>query len=311
MVGSKTKIVGILRGGTGNEYEKSLREGGKVLSLIRENLSANWKPVDILIDRDGVWHFKGVPIQPADLINKVDVVWNASHPSQATLFKNLSIPHVGHSIFSKTLSESKEMLKEHMDKIGVKMPRHFVIPVYQADFDGPKDKFIIKKAQEVLHKFPAPWIIKTFTPDSNTAIHLVKTYPELVEAIAEMVEHNRSILVEEFISGKIVSVHSVLGFRGEEVYTFPCLPTSTISGNFKSNEKEKLIELTKNIHAHLGKDHYLRSDFILTPRGNIFLINVDFSPDLQKDSHLDQVCEFVGAKTHHVIEHILEKTSYK
>jgi len=304
MQDNRIKIVGILRGGTGtgtgNEYEKSLREGGEVLSLIHENLSDKWKPVDILVDRKGVWHFKGMPILASELANKVDIIWNASHRSYSAIFQNLSIPHVGHSIFSKTLSENKKMLQEHMEKIGVKMPRHFVIPTYQADFDRNKEKFIVKKAQEVLHKFPAPWIVKTFTPDSNTAIHLVKTYPELVDAIADVVDHNKSILVEEFISGKIASVHSVLGFRGEDIYTFPLV-------NFKIEEKEKLIKLAKDIHDHLGKDHYLRSDFVLSPRGNIFLINVEFSPDLKKDSHFDQACEKVGAKMHHVIEHILSK----
>ena len=47
-----------------------------------------------------------------------------------------------------SLENSKEMLKEHMERIGVDMPKHIVLPVYQQDFDGPRERYAIKKAKE-------------------------------------------------------------------------------------------------------------------------------------------------------------------
>ena len=50
-----------------------------------------------------------------------------------------------------------------------------------------------------------------------------------------------------------------------------------------------------------------KSDFVLNPHGKVYLLNIDSTPDLKPDSHFSQVCESVGAKTHHVVEHILER----
>ena len=64
--------------------------------------------------------------------------------------------------------------------------------------------------------------------------------------------------------------------------------------------------LVKELHQHLGAKHYLKSDFVLTPRGKIHLLQIDVMPDLKPNSHFSQVVESVGAKMHHVVEHMLE-----
>ena len=316
------KRVGVLRGGAGGHYESSLQKGGEIISHIFENLPHKYKVFDILIDKEGVWHINGVPIIPADLIHKVDVVWDTTHSNLSTTLDNFSIPNIGVSSFSTTLQNSKEMLREHMKKVGVEMPRHIILPIYQKDFDGLRERYPIKKAKEVHEKFAGPWIVKSLTPDLNMGpvrgregsqrpsasngmgIHLAKTFNELVAAIEDGVKHEKSILVEEFISGKVVSIHSVPDFRGEDIYTFPF---GNSFGNFSPDEKEKLINLVKELHRHIDAKHYLKSDFILSPRGKVYLLQIELTPNLRSDSHFSQVCELVGAKTHHVVEHILER----
>ena len=297
------KRVGVLRGGEGRHYSPSIRKGGEIISHISENLSDKYKVYDILVDKNGVWHINGVPTMPAELIHKVDVIWNTSHPSFSVALDNLAIPNVGHGFFSSTLESSSEMLREHMKQIDVEMPRSIILPVYQKDFDGPRERYAIKKAKEIHEKFPAPWIVKSFTPESNMGIHLAKTFNELVGAIEDGVQHGQSILVEEFISGKVASFHSVPMFRGEDIYTFPL---GNAYGHFSPEEKEKLASLAKNLHRHIGAEHYLKSDFILTPKGKVYLLQIDGMPDLSPDSHFSQVCISVGAQAHHVVDHILK-----
>ena len=298
------KKVGILRGGAGEHYASSLKKGGEIISHIFENLSGKWTPVDILIDKEGIWHINGMPISPADLMHRVDVVWNIAHPGASVILDNFSIPNVSHGSFSSALENSKEMLREHMGKINVQMPKSIILPLYQKDFDGPRERYAIKKAKEVFEKFPSPWIVKSFTPDSNMGIHLTKTFNELAGAIEDGVKHEKSILIEEFIAGKVASVHSVPHFRGQDIYTFPL---GNSFGIFSADEKEKLTALAKDLHIHIGAKHYLKSDFVLSPRGKVYLLGIESTPDLKKDSHFSQVCESVGAKTHQVIEHILEQ----
>ena len=221
------KVVGVLRGGTFENYEKSLFEGGKIISHIFENLSDKWKPIDVLIDKNGKWYLGGLPIKPSHLMEKVDVVWNTSHPSYSKTLEDLSVPTIGVNHFSNTLG-SREMLNEHMKGIKINMPRAFIIPVYQKDFDGSLEKYAVRKAKEVFSKFSSPWIVKSLTEDLNTGIHVAKTFPELLEAIIDCTKHKKSILVEEFIFGRDISVHSVASFRGEDIYNFP--PTEKKNG---------------------------------------------------------------------------------
>ncbi|MEK7088667.1 MAG: hypothetical protein AAB913_00880 [Patescibacteria group bacterium] len=297
----KIKRVGILRGGAGKHYESSLKKGGDIISHIFENLSDKYKTVDIFIDKNGNWHANGLPVILADLVRKVDVVWNTSeHPGLSVTLDNFSIPNIGKGHFLKALENNNDMLKKHMKDIGVQMPRSIVLPLYQKDFDGSRERYAIKKAKEIFEKFSAPWIVKSFTEDKNMAIHLAKTFSELVNAIADGVAHQKSILIEEFISGKVASVHSIQKFRGEDIYVFP-------PKNLINSEKEKIITLVKELHKHLGIKHYLKSDFILHPKRGFFLNGINSSPDFKEGSDFYHSCEFVGVKMHHVIEHILNE----
>ena len=301
----KDKIrVGILRGGSGEHYHTSLHKGGEIISHILENLSHKYKPFDILVDKNGVWHLNGLPVDPSKLLYKVDMVWNLSQQSFSNILESFSVKHIGVPAFSPFFELSREMLRQRMAKVGIKMPRHIVIPLYQKDFDGPRERYAIKKAKEVFEKFSSPWIVKSYTPDSDQAIHLAKTFGELAGAIEDGVAHSRSILVEEFIPGKIATVHSVPMFRQEKIYTFPL---GNSFGTFSPTEKEKLIELVKKLHTHLGVRYYLKSDLLLGKRGRVYLLGFELTPDLRPDSHFREACQSVGAKPHQVVEHIIKK----
>jgi D-alanine-D-alanine ligase-like ATP-grasp enzyme len=294
------KIVGIVRGGSDENYKKSLHLGGQVFSCINENLSSQWKPIDILIDKEEVWHHRGLPTKLPELINKVDLLWNFAHPKYFSLLENLSIPNINFSVFSKIIIEDKNKLKEHIQNIDIQIPRHMIFSAYSKDLDGPKEKYILKKAQEVLNKFPAPWIVKTFIPESNTNIFLVKTFPELINTLRDVFNSNKSVLIEEFIPGKIIPVHLLSGFRSKDVYIFPL-------GRFLEKEKKEIEEKALRIFKHLQEKNYLRADFLLSSKNKIYLINLEFSPDLSENSYFLKACEDVGARASDVINHILEK----
>jgi D-alanine-D-alanine ligase-like ATP-grasp enzyme len=297
--------VGILRGGIGDNFLSSLQKGGDIISHISKSLADKYKVLDILIDKEGIWHLNGIPIVPADLMRKVDVIWNnIGHPKVSTILSDLSIPSIGGEYFSGVLENNKDMLRKHLKTIGVGMPRSVVLPSYQKDFDGPIDKYATRKAKEVFEKFSSPWIVKSFTEDKNMGIHLAKTFPELIDAITDGVNHGKSILVEEFIAGKVASVHSIPKYRGEDIYVFPI---GNSFGVFSNDEKEKLAIFVKTLYQHLNIDHYLKSDLILDKKGKIHVLNIELKPDFKDNSHFQQVCDSVGAKTHHIIKHFLDR----
>ncbi len=294
------KKIGVIRGGDWEGYENSLKQGADIFSYIQNNFPNKYEAIDIFIDKDGIWHIKGLPITPHDTLHKVDVIWNTAHASVAQVLNNFSIPHVSIGAFSGALKKSREMLREHMRNTDIHMPQHFIIPAYQGDIDGDIQNFAMKKAKEVFEKFSSPWIVKSFNEDIGMGIHVANTYPELVNALIDGAEHGNSLLVEELIAGKEGSVHSLKGFRNDDIYTFG-------SNNFSLNEKEKLANITKDLHKHLGDAHYLKSDYILTRGGRVYLKDIDFQPDFKDNSHFCESCEHVGTKPHSLFEHILER----
>jgi len=279
MQAATKKRVGVLRGGTGKSYKSSLEKGGELISYITDNLGNKYQVADIFVDKDHMWHFKGVPVNPSELSNKVDVVWNTSHPSYSNILESLSIPHIGISGFASVMEGDKDFLRKHVKSIGLSIPRSIIAP---------------KTAKEVFEKFGSPWIVKNYNE-----IMLVKTFDELTKIIDE----GGDLIVEEFIPGKVASVHTVPKFRGAEIYTFPL---GNAYGHFSMREKEQLFEAAKNLHKHIGAGHYLKSDFILNPRGKVYVLDVHLIPNLKDNSHFREVCQAVGTNAFNVLEHIIE-----
>jgi hypothetical protein len=110
-------------------------------------------------------------------------------------------------------------------------------------------------------------------------------------------------LVEEFIFGKITAVHSTSLFRNNEVFTFPLGESALL---FSVEEKQKLIDATKDMHKHIGAKQYLKSDFVLSPTRGLFLLGIELVPDLRQKSHFYEACESAGLKPHNVVEHLVE-----
>lgn len=293
------KRVGILRGGQKEYYETSIKKGAELISYLVENLQDEYKVLDILIDKDNVWHVSGLPVMPIDLIHKVDIVWNMSHPNYGSIVSSLSIPLVGNSIFAMSLENNPNILKEHLNNLAINTPKHIILPAYQSDFDGPKEKYAEKKAKEVFNKFASPWIVRSYPENASVGIHVAQTFPQLSQAIEDVAHRGDSILVEELIEGEKTEMHTIRGFRGESLYTFPI-------ENIAKKDKDYLNSFSKELHHHLGGEHYMNAHFVVHPRRGIFITSVNFSPNLSSSSDLDRASVSVGAKLQHIVEHILE-----
>jgi len=301
--------VGVLRGGPNKNYENSLREGQDMLACVDTCASASYIPVDVFIDRDGVWHTQGIPVLPMDLFHKVDLIWDTTMPACSQVLEG-HIPLLKNPHFASTIVNDKSLLRKHMETIGVEMSRHVVLPVYQEDFDGPIEDYAAKKAVEVHAKFGAPWIVKSFTHNPDEGIHVAKTFPELMRAIEDLLSHKESILVEELILGKRGGVHTIAGFRGDDLYHM--LPYETRIneiqpvGNFSDVENQKIYDLSENIFKHLGAENYLHFNFVIDKRGGIHVTEASLLPDFKEEEVLSHSARTVGSHRQEVFEHMLK-----
>lgn len=317
------KKVAVLRGGASNEYEVSLKTGAAVLKNLDES---RYVPVDVLIDKGGRWHVRGVPTTPEKALTGVDVVWIALHGEAGecgSVQRELDawcIPYTGAGAYASAVCYNKELSKEVLKATGIRMPRHRTLVVSdQLDED----------IHDVFRTFPQPSVVKPACSGSSVGISLVQDFPSLKKAVREAFQHSSRVLVEEFIKGREATVGVVEELRGEGLYVLP--PVEIIPpkerpffdyeakysgvteercpGNFTSKEKEELERFARLAHEGLGLRHYSRSDFIVSERGVYYLeTNSMVGCGLTEASLLPKALAAVGVPLPKFIDHVVNQT---
>ncbi|MDO8590708.1 MAG: hypothetical protein Q7R65_01880, partial [bacterium] len=207
---SKTR-VGVLRGGPSSEHDISIKTGANVL----KNLTDNYVPIDIFIDRTGVWYVQGIAQPIPKALKKVDVVFNASHGEYGEdgklqrLLDTFGMPYTGSghlaSLFAMHKGHSKNFLKSH----GIKSPYHKLLK---------KDEVLMKNLHELWKTIPNPSVVKPIALGSSIGVSLVKDFRELEPALEKAFTVSPAILIEEYIAGREATCGVIDSFRGEKNY---------------------------------------------------------------------------------------------
>ena len=118
--------VAVLRGGPSDEHEISLKTGANVLANLQRE---PYRPVDVFIDKEGVWHVRGIPMSPERALSTIDVVWNALHGQYGEdgtvqrILDRLGVPYTGSGALASGLAMNKATTKEMLAPQGVRMAR--------------------------------------------------------------------------------------------------------------------------------------------------------------------------------------------
>lgn len=210
--------VGVLRGGPTSEYDVSLRTGQHILNLLnKEPLSNSYKGIDILIDRDGVWHIDGAPISPELAVRKVDVMFNATkggfekgQPLQRIL-ESFSMPFVGTNTFGAAVAGNKRMAKEHFKTHGIKTP-------YFKELNLAPEHDLHPIAVDLFRSFPMPVVVKPVGQGSSLGVSFASNFDELLKALDHARGFSNEVLVEEYLTGKEIISGFIDDFRGQDLY---------------------------------------------------------------------------------------------
>lgn len=287
--------VAVIRGGPSNGYDASLQTGAYVLSLLRQSPEA-YEPLDIFISKDGEWHYGGLSQEPHQALRYADVVWNALHGSYGEdgqvqrILENLHLPFTGSSSLTASLSLNKDMAKSLYRRHSLLTPESKLIT--KKNFND--DELIL-----IFRKFLYPVIVKPSDGIHALGVRVARTFNELKDAIKETFKHSRKALVEEFIKGKEASCAVVERARGERLYSF--IPT----GHSAVKENKEIGEMAKAAHDILGLRHYSSSDFVITPKGRIYILETNSLPTLNEESLFHRSLEETGWKPKDFAEHCI------
>ena len=310
--------VGVIRGGIGHEYEVSLRTGSSVLKNLDKH---KYQTRDILIDKAGLWHLDGLPIDPHSLAGLIDVSMIALHGEFGedgqiqNLFDRLQIPYTGSGHIASALGMNKILSKEAVAKAGIKIPVGLEI---QKGADSQQS------ARQTFNKISPPWVVKPVDRGSSVGLYLAKNIDELAEVIEKSFEFSDKVLVEEYIKGREATCGLVEGLRGQELY--PLFPIEIIRpggaliwnyndkysgetneicpGNFSEEQKKDIQEMSLAVHRALGLRHYSRTDFIISPRG-IYFLETNTLPGLTDESLLPKALLSAGVRYPEFLDHLI------
>lgn len=324
---SKTR-VGVLRGGVGPEYNVSLETGSYVLAHISRD---KYRPIDVLIDRDGVWHQNGMQVNPDDLGMHVDVVFNCLHGLDGEdgriqkFLESKDIPFVGSDTLSSALTGNKTAAKERLKSIGYKTPRYVVLQdLGKFTDETEKLNHIRRKAMEVFKKLGGSWIVKPILGSASTHTYLVTSFSELISILHHLSEMFNEILVEEYIEGKEVVSAILEGYRNENHYAMPAhevlsredlpkvgpkpmgLHRVYVVGK-DGAQKKRIEDMTRDIHREFGLSDFSLIEYIISSNDEVYVLEVDSVPILGRGMPVHTMLESVGLSEMDFIDHLISR----
>lgn len=316
------KRVGIIRGGISPEYDISIKTGANVQRALYD---AGIEAIDMLLDKKGVLHLKGIPADIDDISNEVDVVWNALHGEFGEdgqiqgVLDRYDIPYTGSSSEVSAKIFNKAKAKEIAQKNGLYTPEYMLIM--------PEDgQSVSELTSRIYNKMSPPWVIKPLLGSGSIDSYFAFTPLELSRYVDQSVSMNLPFIVEQYIQGREAAVGVVDNFRKEENYTLPVVEIHSpakgllervcrideneeyaiCGGTFSSEEKKALEDLARKLHKAFGAKDYSQSEFIVDRRGRVWFIETDTQPYLTKNAPFIVGLDSVGASLSEFTKSILE-----
>lgn len=312
--------VGVLRGGTSSEYNLSLKTGAAMLAALPND---SYELRDILVDRKGYWHLRGVPVPALRALSQVDVVLNGllggvgEDGTVQRLLDRAGIPYTGSRAHPSFLSLNKVRARNVLIRAGVRMPRGIA-------FSLQNDVNTGEMAGSVFSQFGPPYIVKPPSEGASFGIRMARVLSELPDAIGDVLDEFGAALVEEFLFGELASVGLIENFRDQELYALPPahvrIPENAafllhahhqegtlshaVPSNFTRAEKKAIEELAKRAHRALKLAQFSRADIVLTRYGP-FLLEINSLPGLYPGSSFTPMLESVGSSTREFLEHAI------
>lgn len=283
----KKHKIGILAGGPSSERDISLKSGKAVLAALQGAhldvifLDVNEDDFSVAIDKAGI-----------------DLAFIALHGrfgedgTVQKLLTNKNIPYTGSGPVSSHLALDKLASKEKFVAQGIKVPKHVVV------CSG-------ERAEKIDIGFPC--VVKPRYEGSSMGLSVVKSENELEKALKKAAEFGDETIVEEYISGREVTVGVLDNKPLPVVEIVAAGGVYDFRAKYDSRETEYIVpakiepeyfELAQKIalraHEALGCTGFSRVDMRLSEEGEVYVLEVNTIPGLTERSLLPMAAGAAG-----------------
>ena len=302
MIDVKKIKIAVLMGGFSSEREVSLNSGRRVIEALR-SLGCRAEEVDV---RDK--QFK--------LPTGTDVAFIALHGTGGedgvvqSILEKRGVAFTGSGSKSSKLAFDKVAAKKVFRENGLSTPRDFVV----------RKTSVMTAGSSTGYRPGFPCVVKPSREGSSIGIHIVKRKADMDSAMTSAFERDDTILVEEFIDGRELTV----GILGDRV--LPVIEIRPKSGWFDYANKytegatdelvpapiepalaQRVQEEALKAHQILGCRDLSRSDFRVDARGKTWLLELNTIPGMTATSLLPKAAAADGIPFPHLCLALVER----
>lgn len=308
---NKNQVVAVVMGGPSAEREVSLNTGAAIANALREYGYTNVVEIDLDPRNFGK--------QLAE--SKAEVVFNAVHGLYGedgrlqTLLEIREMPYTGSGMIASVSCMDKVITKRMLRDAGISTPACLIVNKKES---GIKEK--------IMQRFSLPVVIKPASQGSSIGVEIVKEENQLDEALANAFKYSRDILVEEFISGKELTVSMMQ--KDGEVVALPVIHIAPHSGTYDYHSKytkgateyicpadldeeitKKVQEISKQAYEVLGCSGVARADVMLDEASNGYVLEINTVPGMTATSLVPKAAAAAGISFPELCNIILQSAS--
>jgi len=308
--------VAVLMGGASAERDISLSTGRQILQALDTRqysvFALDTQPVAALpagtpdhvrlmrsaADESPETSLTGLPLVGAS--SRPDVVIVALHGKGGEdgtvqgFLETLGISYTGSGVLASALAMDKARCKTFLAACGILVPEGKVL--------GPHD--------DVPGQFARPCVVKPAMQGSSDGMTILDMQSDLSDAVAAARKFDDSVLIEEFIEGTEITC-AVLG--NYELEALPLVEIVPSKGVYDREAKytpgatdeicparlpdataQAAKEIAMTCHRALGCRGMSRTDMIVTPVGDIFVLEVNTIPGMTPTSLLPRAAATAG-----------------
>ena len=298
----RNKAVGVLMGGSSPESEISRKTGKAILAALQKK----------------GYHATAIEMSPsiADQLqrSRIKVAFIALHGAPGEdgtiqgLLEILRIPYTGSGVLASALALNKVASKKIFAYHGLPTPR----------FQSFRSDQVVPDRLQNGISIPLPLVIKPADAGSTIGVRVVHENKNLAETLKEGFLCSSEILIEEFISGRELTVGIVNGrplplieIRPKSgFYDYRSKYTSgettyIVDPDLDARHKKEISALAVQAYDALGCCGAARADFMLGSRGTPYILEINTIPGMTETSLLPMAAGHAGIDFAGLVERIL------
>ena len=210
-------------------------------------------------------------------------------------FDLMGIPYTGAGYLGSALAMDKDLTKRLISGLGVDTPKWRTVRYTEADVD------------RLTSTTPAPCVVKPVDSGSSIGVFIARDGQELRRALEESRKLGGRTVLEEYIQGREIQV-AVLedralpsieiipkeGFYDYENKYQPGAALEVCPAQIPPEWEQRLGEAALAVFRTIGLSVYARADFIVTPDGTPYFLEINTLPGMTPTSLVPQEAAAVG-----------------